>query len=124
VIDDDEAQLRTYRRVLTRLGYAVETSDSGARACELFKEALPGREGPFDLVLVDMLLGETLDGLQVVEKIQSMFPQQKAIIVSGHAPNARADNAIRSGLTWLSKPYDIDSLANAIATTLGDSGRN
>jgi DNA-binding LacI/PurR family transcriptional regulator/signal transduction histidine kinase/ActR/RegA family two-component response regulator len=124
VIDDDEAQLRTYRRVLTRLGYAVETSDSGTRACELFQEALPSRERPFDLVLVDMLLGESLDGLQVVEKIQSMFPQQKAIIVSGHAPNARADNAIKSGLTWLSKPYDIDSLANAIAATLGDSGRN
>ena len=119
VIDDDETQLRTYRRVLTHLGYAVETSSSGGRACELFKQAATNGERPFDLVLVDMLLGEALDGLQVVEQIQAVVPRQKAIIVSGHAPNERADNAIKSGLAWLSKPYDIDSLATVIAETLG-----
>lgn len=118
VIDDDETQLRTYRRVLTHLGYAVETSSSGGRACELFKQAATNGSEPFDLVLVDMLLGEALDGLQVVEQLQAVVPKQKAIIVSGHAPNERADNAIKSGLAWLSKPYDIDSLANVIAQTL------
>ena len=118
VIDDDEAQLRTYRRVLTHLGYAVETSSSGGRACELFKLAAANGDQPFDLVLVDMLLGEALDGLQVVEQLQALVPKQKAIIVSGHAPNERTDNAIKSGLAWLSKPYDIDSLANVIAETL------
>jgi len=104
--------------VLSQLGYAVETSASGERACEIFKQAESTRQTPFDLVLVDMLLGAAMDGLQVIEKIQTMFPQQKAIIVSGHAPNERADNAIRSGLAWLSKPYDIDTLATAIADTL------
>jgi ActR/RegA family two-component response regulator len=53
-----------------------------------------------------------------------MFPKQKAIIVSGHAPNERADNAIKSGLAWLTKPYDIDSLASAIAETLNEPARN
>jgi ActR/RegA family two-component response regulator len=120
VIDDDETQLRTYRRVLNQLGYAVETSQSGERACEMFQHALEGGEKPYDLVLVDMLLGEALDGLQVIEKIQSMFPKQKAIIVSGHAPNERADNAIKSGLAWVTKPYDLDTLAAAIADTLAD----
>jgi signal transduction histidine kinase/DNA-binding LacI/PurR family transcriptional regulator/ActR/RegA family two-component response regulator len=118
VIDDDDTQLRTYRRVLSQLGYAVETSASGERACEMFRDAEATHQTPFDLVVVDMLLGEAMDGLQVIEKIQTMFPTQKAIIVSGHAPNERADNAIRSGLSWLSKPYDIDTLATAIADTL------
>ena len=121
VIDDDETQLRTYRRVLTDLGYAVETSASGRRACDMFRQAAANGDRPFDLVLVDMLLGEALDGLEVVEQIQAVFPQQKAIIVSGHAPNERADNAIKSGLAWLSKPYDLESLANAIAHTLGQA---
>jgi len=120
VIDDDETQLRTYRRVLNQLGYDVETSQSGERACEMFQHALEGGEKPFDLVLVDMLLGEALDGLQVIEKIQTMFPKQKAIIVSGHAPNERADNAIKSGLAWVTKPYDLDTLAAAIADTLAE----
>ena len=101
-----------------QLGYDVETSASGLRACETFSQALADRHAPFDLVLVDMLLGEALDGLQVVEQIQSMFPKQKAIIVSGHAPDDRADKAIKRGLTWLSKPYDLETLASAIAQTL------
>ncbi|MFL5305097.1 MAG: substrate-binding domain-containing protein [Polyangia bacterium] len=118
VIDDDETQLRTFRRILVQLGYDVETSASGLRACETFSQALADRHAPFDLVLVDMLLGEALDGLQVIEQIQSMFPKQKAIIVSGHAPDDRADKAIKRGLTWLSKPYDLETLASAIAQTL------
>ena len=104
--------------MLTQLGYAVETSASGERACEIFRQAHSSQIKPYDLVLVDMLLGEALDGLQVVEQLQALVPKQKAIIVSGHAPNERTDNAIRSGLAWLSKPYDIDSLANVIAETL------
>ncbi|HVY40669.1 MAG TPA: substrate-binding domain-containing protein [Polyangia bacterium] len=118
VIDDDQTQLRTFRRILAQLGYEVETSASGMRACETFSQALSNREAPFDLILVDMLLGEELDGLQVVEQIQAMFPKQKAIIVSGHAPDERADRAIKRGLTWLSKPYDLDALAGAIAQVL------
>ncbi|HVT06809.1 MAG TPA: substrate-binding domain-containing protein [Polyangia bacterium] len=118
VIDDDQTQLRTFRRILAQLGYEVETSASGVRACETFSQALSNRRAPFDLILVDMLLGEELDGLQVVEQIQAMFPKQKAIIVSGHAPDERADKAIKRGLTWLSKPYDLDALASAIAQVL------
>src|SRR5204862_1133123 len=38
VIDDDEPQLRTYRRVLNQLGYVVETSQTGERACEMFRK--------------------------------------------------------------------------------------
>jgi signal transduction histidine kinase/DNA-binding LacI/PurR family transcriptional regulator/ActR/RegA family two-component response regulator len=120
VIDDDETQLRTIRRILGQLGYDVETSASGLGACETFDEARASsdREAPFDLILVDMLLGEALDGLQVIEHIQGMFPKQKAIIISGHAPDDRADKAIKRGLTWLSKPYDLQALASAVAQTL------
>jgi hypothetical protein len=32
--------------------------------------------------------------------------------VSGHAPNDRADLAIKKKLVWLAKPYDIEVLAH------------
>lgn len=119
VIDDEQIQLRTCRRVLTRLGYTVETSASGQLACEMFRQAASGKQSPFDLILVDMLLGETLDGLEVIEQIHTLFPAQKAIIVSGHAPNERAEAAIQRGLSWLAKPYDVETLAHAVADTIG-----
>ncbi|HSS40221.1 MAG TPA: ATP-binding protein, partial [Polyangia bacterium] len=49
VIDDDATQLRTFRRILMQLGYEVETSPSGLRACETFSQALATRQAPFDL---------------------------------------------------------------------------
>jgi CheY-like chemotaxis protein len=91
--------------VLGRLGYQVEIMDSGMRAFELFRTAAASGQSPFDLVIIDMLLGEALDGLQVIEQIQRLFPAQKVIVASGHAPTAREDLAVKKGLTWLTKPY-------------------
>jgi DNA-binding LacI/PurR family transcriptional regulator/signal transduction histidine kinase/ActR/RegA family two-component response regulator len=118
IVDDEPLQLRTGRRVLIRLGYDVEVMDSGLRAYELFSRAAASGQSPFDLVIMDMLLGESLDGLHVIEQIQRLFPAQKVIVVSGHAPTERAELAVRKGLTWLAKPYGIEALAQTVQRVL------
>jgi nitrogen-specific signal transduction histidine kinase/ActR/RegA family two-component response regulator len=120
IVDDEPIQLRTGRRVLVRLGYQVEVMESGLRAYELFSRAADSGQSPFDLVIMDMLLGEVLDGLQIIEQIQRLFPAQKVIVVSGHAPTERAELAVKKGLTWLGKPYDMETLAQAVQRTLSD----
>jgi two-component system, cell cycle sensor histidine kinase and response regulator CckA len=89
----------------------VEVMDSGLRAYEIFSRAAASGQSPFDLVIIDMLLGESLDGLQVIDQIQRLFPAQKVIVVSGHAPTERAELAVKKGVTWLGKPYGMDALA-------------
>jgi DNA-binding LacI/PurR family transcriptional regulator/signal transduction histidine kinase/ActR/RegA family two-component response regulator len=120
IVDDEPIQLRTGRRVLVRLGYQVEIMESGLRAYELFSRAAASGQSPFDLVIMDMLLGEVLDGLQIIDQIQRLFPDQRAIVVSGHAPTERAELAVKKGLSWLGKPYDIDTLAETVARALRD----
>jgi DNA-binding NtrC family response regulator len=71
---------------------------------------------------MDMVLGEMLDGLQVFELIQQMFPDQKAIVASGHAPNERAELAVSKGLIWLAKPYSIKALTRAVERVLEGGG--
>jgi DNA-binding LacI/PurR family transcriptional regulator/signal transduction histidine kinase/ActR/RegA family two-component response regulator len=122
IVDDETIQLRTGRRVLARLGYDVEIMDSGLRAYELFSRAAASGQSPFDLVIMDMLLGESLDGLQIIEKIQQLFPAQKVIVVSGHAPTEREELAVKKGLTWLNKPYGMDTLAQTVERALRDDG--
>ena len=122
IVDDEPIQLRTGRRVLVRLGYQVETIESGLAAYELFSRAATTGQSPFDLVIMDMVLGEVLDGLQIIEQIQRLFPAQKAIVVSGHAPTERAERAVRKGLTWLGKPYGVETLAQAVQQVLTDGG--
>jgi DNA-binding LacI/PurR family transcriptional regulator/signal transduction histidine kinase/ActR/RegA family two-component response regulator len=119
-VDDERLQLRTGARVLTHLGYTVDTLDSGRRARELFAEvAGRGAPSPYDLVILDMLLNESEDGLDVLEHIQRLFPAQKAIIASGHAPNQRAEYAVKKGVSWLVKPYTRHALAGTIESALG-----
>jgi CheY-like chemotaxis protein len=118
IVDDEQIQLRTGRRVLVRLGYEVETMDSGLGAYELFARAAASGRSPFDLVIIDMVLGEVLDGLQVIDKIHRLFPAQKVIVVSGHAPTERAQLAVDKGLTWLVKPYSLETFAQTVQRVL------
>ncbi len=121
VVDDDPMQLRTARRVLERSGHVVTPHASGREALTLFERARDGgaRTSPFDLVVLDMLLNETDDGLTLAEHITAMFPEQRCVIVSGHAPTERGLRAVERGLTWLSKPYTADQLTRTIDSAFG-----
>jgi CheY-like chemotaxis protein len=121
IVDDDLVQLRTGRRVLTSLGYSVETLGSGLRAYDVFGQAASEGQSPCDLVILDMMLNEQWDGLELYERIRELFPSQRAIIVSGHAPGERVQNALECGLTWLAKPYTVQSLTRAVADALNVS---
>jgi DNA-binding LacI/PurR family transcriptional regulator/signal transduction histidine kinase/ActR/RegA family two-component response regulator len=122
IVDDDPAQLRTGRRVLTRLGYEVHTLDTGRSAYQLFERAAPTGKSPYDLVILDMLLNDDWDGLQVFEQIQQLFPAQRAIVASGHAPSERAEKAVARGLAWLAKPYTTKTLAVVVKAALEAKG--
>lgn len=118
VIDDDPVQLRTAKRVLNALGYVVETFDSGPKLMAAFRTHV-GRDGtPCDLVLLDMVLGEEEDGLGLLDHIRALFPQQRAMIVSGFAAVERAKLAEYKGLDWLVKPYTTATIGSAVAAAL------
>jgi CheY-like chemotaxis protein len=106
--------------VLTQLGYRVETLGSGRRAREVFQQAKATGKSPYDLVILDMALNEDQDGFEVFEQIRTLFPDQKAIVASGHAANERIELAMGRGLAWLPKPYTADALAHAVHTALAE----
>ena len=123
IVDDDPVQLRTGRRILTHLGYEVETQSRGALAYRLFEEAKARGESPFDLVILDMSLNEEHDGLEVFERIQKLVPEQRAIVASGHALNERVERAVAQGLAWLAKPYTADALARTVQAALAENAQ-
>jgi len=129
VIDDDPTQLRTASRVLGQLGYEIDALRSGSAARERFASFAEQRAvalgraacpSPYDLIIVDMALNEAEDGLGVIERIRSIFPDQRALIASGNAPPERAEAAVLQGLSWLAKPYTSGALARAVEAALGD----
>jgi CheY-like chemotaxis protein len=132
VIDDDPVQLRTATRLLQHFGYDVDAVESGARAyarLESNQGSPPGAwngDSPYDLMIVDMELNEPEDGIQLVTRIFQLFPQQKAIISSGHAHGDQLERGLAPRVSWLAKPYTAGSLAAAVHTALNpepDAGR-
>lgn len=118
LVDDDPIQLRTGRRVLSHLGHSVKTLQSGKEALRSFLEDAHAGRTSCDLVILDMMLNEELDGLDLFERIRTLFPGQRAIVTSGHAPSERAELAMSAGLIWLAKPYTTETLAQAVRSAL------
>jgi DNA-binding LacI/PurR family transcriptional regulator/signal transduction histidine kinase/ActR/RegA family two-component response regulator len=119
MVDDDPIQLRTGQRILTHLGYEVTTLESGRAALALLQARAHDPALGFDLLILDMLLNEDRDGLEVLERARELFPGQRAILVSGHAPTERAERARGQGVQWLPKPFTLDTLARAVSLGLG-----
>ena len=126
VVDDELVQLRTSRRILTSLGYEVETCGSGAEALAQIDAALsPGDDpvagsmcSPYDPIILDMILHEERDGLEILDAIRERLPEQRAIIATGHAPTERIERALAAGLIWLPKPYTKAELEDTVRRVL------
>jgi C4-dicarboxylate-specific signal transduction histidine kinase/CheY-like chemotaxis protein len=113
VIDDIEEQREIAATILTELGYRVSTAASGEEALEL------ARLERFDLLLLDMILGSGIDGLDTYRRFLALAPRQKAIITSGFSETERITEALRLGVgQYVKKPYMIVKLGIAIRDAL------
>lgn len=122
VVDDLPEQRSMAEKLLTRLGYAVETSESGTDAVArvMAHHAQNSTHTmAYDLILMDMIMEEHLDGVDAFKEILKIYPKQKCIIVSGYAETARIREAQTLGaLQYLPKPYTQEKLGLAVRKAL------
>jgi CheY-like chemotaxis protein len=121
IVDDEPMQLLSARRILEHLGYRVSTLPSGREAYQHFKDAAkesPLEMSPYDLVIFDVMLGEEHDGLDMMVRVRELFPRQRGLLMSGHAPPGRDRLAESQGVGWLTKPFVKESLARAVRSAL------
>ena len=65
-----------------------------------------------DLVVLDMIMGEGMDGLDTYRAISALHPGQKAIIASGFAETDRVRKAQQLGAgAYVKKPFLMEALA-------------
>ena len=113
VVDDVKEQLEIATKILSQLGYSVETADSGEKACKYLDSNTP------DLIVLDMIMPPGIDGLETYKRIISKFPQQKAIIASGFSETERVRKAQKLGAgQYVKKPYTIEKIGLAVKSEL------
>ncbi|MEW6387546.1 MAG: PAS domain S-box protein [Thermodesulfobacteriota bacterium] len=116
VVDDVEDQRHLAQRILTKLGYRVDTVAGGLQAIEYLKQRM------VDLVILDMIMDPGLDGLETYKKMKELSLNPKTIITSGFTETERVKEAMSLGAgAYLKKPYTIETLGLAVRTELDRS---
>lgn len=113
IVDDELQQRDIASRILESLGYSVKSVASGEAALDYI------RSNRVDLVLLDMVLESGMNGLHIYEEIIRMYPDQKAIIMSGFSESDDVRNTMLLGAGGLvKKPYTKEELAKAVFAEL------
>lgn len=109
VVDDVKEQREIASLMLTRLGYIVETVDSGETAIDYL------RYQPADILVLDMIMLPGIDGLETYRRIIKSHPEQKAIIVSGFSETDKVQEAQKLGTgPYVKKPYSMRDIASVL----------
>jgi PAS domain S-box-containing protein len=117
---DDEEQVRDAAgRMLTELGYGVETAAEGGRAVEMYREAL-GAGDPYTGVILDLTVPGGLGGVETVRRLAAVDPGVKAIVSSGYSDDPVMAEYGKSGFSGvIVKPYTVRELGNALRDVIG-----
>ena len=112
VVDDDEAILNSFARVLEKRGYSVEMAATGQEAIERCES------NSYDLALLDIKLPD-MDGTQLLKELHARHHTMIKIMVTGYAS---LDSAVQSLLLgahgYVMKPVDPDKLLTIVADAL------
>lgn len=113
LIDDEASQNELMAKLLANLGYSAQSVTSGEAALDFLKEK------DVDLVLIDMIMGNGLNGRETFEHILKICPTQKAIVISGYADNDEIRKVKKLGASYiLEKPVTLAQVGLAIKKAL------
>ena len=114
LIDDEEPLLKMSERLLTFMGYAVTTCNTGQKALQLLKQ-FPNQ---FDLVITDQIMPE-MTGIELAGHLKNITPDIPIILMSGFSENVSSENIRNYGINeFLDKPFDRIELDKTIRKIL------
>jgi two-component system response regulator MprA len=113
VVDDDPNLLRMLRRGLSMAGYTVQAADDGQSALRLASEAAP------DVVVLDVMLPEPLDGLEVARRLRASGSEVPIIMLTARDQLADKVAGFQSGADdYLAKPFAFEELVARVNALL------
>lgn len=112
IAEDHELSRENLSEVLRRHGYEVMAVEDGRQARDTFIE------DKYDLVITDLKMPH-LDGLQLLEFIQEINPENIVIIITGHGTINTAVEAMKLGaFDYITKPLKDDLVTLTIERAL------
>lgn len=110
LVDDDQLYLQTLQRSLQKRGLATSIATSVAEALRI-----AGTQ-PLDFALIDLRLGGTESGLELIAPLRQAQPKIRIVLMTGYASVATAVEAIKRGAdNYLLKPTTADMILRTLS---------
>ncbi len=108
IVDDDPMFRKTFTDIFTMKGYRARSTATGRGALEAVENEPPA------VALIDLKLGD-MSGLDVIRELKTISPATECIVLTGHASQASAIEAINIGaFSYVQKPCDVEQLLIAV----------
>jgi signal transduction histidine kinase/CheY-like chemotaxis protein len=118
LVDNDIAVRAVLGDMLTQLGYAVVNASRASEASEVVT-----RVGGVDLMITDVVLGGTRNGIELVNDLRGGHPVFPVLLISGLADPAILEKlSVRTQVDWLAKPFSRLAVARKLRELLDNRG--
>lgn len=115
IADDEQSIRRTLREILEFEKYQVDEAGDGLECLAKIKQE------NYDVVILDIKMPK-MDGMETLEKIQSLAPDVPVVMISGHASIDTAVEAVKKGaFDFISKPPDLNRMLITIRNAMDKS---
>ncbi len=114
VMDDERMIRETMVKFLEKMGYSVESVSKGEDAVKLYKNAMKNRK-PYDVIFLDLVIREGMGGRDTMEKIKTIDPKVKAILISGMVQDEIVEDYKNFGFSeYVQKPYNFSEISEIL----------
>ena len=115
VVDDDKSIRRTLRDILEFEKYVVEEAFDGLDCIVKIKQ------NKYDVIIMDIKMPK-MDGMEAIEKVQTLAPDIPVVMISGHGNIDTAVEAVKKGaFDYIQKPPDLNRLLITLRNALDKS---
>jgi len=114
LVDDDRPFLQRLARAMQARGLGVTTAETVSQALAYV------RSERYHFAVIDLKLGDG-NGMEVIEKLRTLSPETRIVVLTGYGNIASAVNAVKLGaIDYLAKPADADDIYAALTRQVGE----
>ncbi|MDA3956677.1 PAS domain S-box protein [Oceanispirochaeta sp.] len=114
LVEDDDLILELGKMILENLGYAVLSTNNPMEAGSLAAE----NAGKLKLLITDVIM-PNMNGRELSEELQSLYPDLKTLFMSGYTADIIADRGVlEEGFNFIGKPFSMTDLAVKVREVL------
>lgn len=108
LVDDEEIVLETMSDDLREVGFNVVQASNGSEGLHQFVR------GEFDLVISDLMMGET-DGFEVLREIKKISPETPVVIITGYPSKKVSQEVMALGASdVIVKPFSLEDIFEVV----------